>query len=100
MTVKAAALAAGLAHADSLFPEYFKAPDIDAQERAIGEDAVYDYSDVDWKMPSQEDPEETLRLLKSMGANLAMTVSDDEEFVPEPPPGLANLPTEADREWL
>lgn len=106
MTVKAAVLASGRSEPDRIFPEFFAAPDVEALEKAAearGDEIVYDYSDVQFEMPSEEDMAETLRLMQSMGANLSLSVGeDDDDWSPEPEPGSQLLdPSEVvDREWL
>lgn len=103
MTVKAAVLASGRYEPDRIFPDYFAAPDAEkAEEEALarGDDVVLDYSDVDWELPSEngESPEDMLALLNTMGANLSLTV-DDDDWQPTPPPGSENLDQVDDREW-
>ena len=107
MAVKASLLAAGYSHPDRLFPEYFQAPDAEkAEEEAIarGDDVVLDFSEVEFEMPSgEEDMEETLRLMQAMGANLSLSVGEEEQWSPTPAPGEDHLPTQVvddDREWL
>lgn len=106
MTVRAALLAARLADPERVFPEYFPAPDPDEVEKAAvarGDDVEYDYSDVSWEMPGEsgEDPEEALRLLQSMGANLSLSVGEDDwKPEPEPEPEAILAMDEGEREWL
>lgn len=109
MALKAAVLAAGYSEPDRLFPDHFAPPDIDEAEaaaEAAGEDVVYDTSDVNWLMPSDEDPTETLRLLQQMGGlqHLSLSESDgsgdfDFDDEPVPAPGFDAV-AEEDREWL
>ncbi len=106
MTVKAAVMAAGYSTPDRLFPDYFAAPDADkaeAEALARGDDVEYDYTDVDWEMPTDtgEDPAETLALLNAMGANLSLTVGDD-SWEPEPDPQVEQILAvdDSEREWL
>lgn len=106
MTVKAAALAGRIVSPWRVFPDFFAPPDTEKEEAAAiarGDEVVHDYSDLDWAMPSEtgEDPEETLALLQEMGANLNLSVTDD-DWQPEAAPQIADVLAidEAEREWL
>lgn len=107
MVVRAAALSAGLGMPWRLFPDHFEVPDTEKEEAeaiARGDDVEYDYSGLDWEMPSEsgDDPEEVLRLMSEMGANLNLSVNDDDSWKPEPMPEIAEVLSvdEEDREWL
>ncbi len=83
-------LAAGHSSPWKLFPDYIVPPDAEKAESealARGDNVEYDYSDVEWEMPTEsgEDPAETLALLNAMGANLNLSVGDD-SWEPEPAP--------------
>jgi len=103
--VKAAALIAGLAAPERLFPDHFVAPTVEEQEAAAearGDTVVHDYSDVQFEMPSDEtSAEETLRLVQAMGANLDLSVDGDIEestWTPQALPG--DGPAMDAEEWL
>ncbi len=108
--MKAAMLAAGHSSPWKLFPDYILPPDTDKEEAeaiARGDDIDYDFSDVEWEMPTEngQDPTEMLELLNTMGANLSLSVGDD-NWEPEPLPTQESLldqalaTDESEREWL
>lgn len=107
--IRAALLTGGYSYPDKAFPDHFDAPDAEkAEEEALarGDDVSFDYSDVQWEMPSDgtSNPEEDLRLFQAMGGNLNLSLGDedDEEWQPEPPPADPILDLGSDdgqREW-